>query len=430
MRFGILSQYYPPEVGAPQARLSELADRFVRRGHEVHVLTAMPNYPQGRVHDGYGGLLRREELGGARVVRSYVYPTKRAGMVPRLTSYFSFVGSSMAAGAATLPRLDYLLTESPPLFIGIAGYALSRLKRARWIFNVSDLWPESAVNLGVVRAGPGLRAAEALEAFCYREAWLVSGQSREILGSVERRFPGTHTYHLSNGVDVDRFGGRPGSAEARRELLAGFTDADGGPPPCLAVYAGLHGLAQGLEQLVDAATWLRDGRGAAGGRVLFAFVGDGPEKERLVAIARERRLDNVRFLDAMPRDRMPDVVAAADVALVPLKHHIPGAVPSKIYEAMASARPILLVAEGEPAAIVRDNGAGRVVAPGDGPALVAALAALARDPDARRRLGDAGRRAAEERFNRDTIAERFIAYLEAGERAASSHPAAIPSAPF
>ena len=426
MRFGILSQYYPPEIGAPQARLSELADRFVRRGHEVHVLTAMPNYPQGRVHDGYGGLLRRETRGGARLVRSYIYPTKRAGMVPRLTNYFSFVGSSMVAGAAALPRLDYLLTESPPLFLGIAGYALSRLKRARWIFNVSDLWPESAVNLGVVRPGPSLRAAEALEAFCYRQAWLVSGQSREILASVERRFPGTHTYHLSNGVDVDRFGGRP-SAAVRRELLAGFGDADAAAPPCLAVYAGLHGLAQGLEQLVDAATRLRDANGATGARVLFAFVGDGPEKERLVAVARERRLDNVRFLDAMPRERMPDVVAAADVALVPLKHHIPGAVPSKIYEAMASALPILLVAEGEPAAIVRDTGAGRVVSPGDVPAIAAELAALARDPEARRRMGEAGRRAAEERFNRNTIAERFITYLEEGRRAPASPHAFVAS---
>ena len=205
MKFGILTQYYPPELGAPQARLSDLAQRLARRGHEVSVLTAMPSYPQGKIYPGYGGWRRRETLNGVSVVRTAIYPTQKPNLLPRLTNYFSFVFSACMAGGWWLPRLDYLLTESPPLFLGISGYLLSRWKRARWIFNVSDLWPESAVRLGFLQEGLSLRLSQALEAFCYRKAWLVTGQSRSILADIQERFPGVRTVHFSNGVDTVLF---------------------------------------------------------------------------------------------------------------------------------------------------------------------------------------------------------------------------------
>lgn len=133
MRFGLLTQYYPPELGAPQARLSELAARLVARGHEVVVLTAMPNYPGGEIYPGYGGLVRWEEQTGVRILRSFIYPSQSLGLVKRMASYLSFVSSSLVAGSLLLPRLDFLMTESPPLFLGISGFLLSRLKGARWI---------------------------------------------------------------------------------------------------------------------------------------------------------------------------------------------------------------------------------------------------------------------------------------------------------
>lgn len=175
------------------------------------------------------------------MIRTAIYPTQSVRKVPRLLSYFSFVASSMLLGAFVLPRVDYLLTESPPLFLGISGFVLSRLKEARWIFTVSDLWPEGAVELGIVGDGPALRAARALEAFCYRKAWLVSGQSGGILGDIEERFPTVPTHHLSNGVDPARF--HPGVTSARERLGLG------GENDCVVVYAGLHGVAQGLDQL-------------------------------------------------------------------------------------------------------------------------------------------------------------------------------------
>src|SRR5687768_3641777 len=153
MRMTILTQYYPPEMGAPQGRLSALARELARRGHAATVLTAMPNYPAGRVDPRYGGVFRRERMDGVDVVRAWIHPTLRTAFVPRVASYLSFALSSAAAGAAALPRADYLLVESPPLLLGPTAVALARLKGARLIFNVSDLWPESAVRLGALKPG-------------------------------------------------------------------------------------------------------------------------------------------------------------------------------------------------------------------------------------------------------------------------------------
>jgi glycosyltransferase involved in cell wall biosynthesis len=398
LRIAILTQYYPPEIGAPQARLSHLAGEFARRGHDVTVLTAMPNYPRGRVYPGYGGLLRRERQDGVTVIRSWIFPTQSVGRVRRLLNYFSFVASALVAGVWTLGRLDYLLTESPPLFLGMTGYLLARKTGARWIFNVSDLWPESAVRLGVIGQGWSLRAAEALEAFCYRKAWLVTGQSRGILQDISRRFPSVALYHLSNGVDTTAFDPGLRSPETRRRFLDGADDA----ASCLAIYAGLHGIAQGLDQILDAAALVKSER------LRIVFVGDGPEKARLA----QRGGRGVQFVDPLGHAEMPALMASADVALVPLKITLPGAVPSKLYEAMGSGAPVLLVADGEAAAIVREARAGMVVEPGDVAGLAEALEKFAEDPGLRRGMGAAGRSTAIAQFDRNAIAERFIGHLE------------------
>ncbi len=398
LRFGILTQYYPPEIGAPQARLSALARRFVERGHEVHVLTAMPNYPTGRIYPGYGGVVRRETLDGIQVLRTYIYPTKSVRTARRLSNYFSFVFSSAVAGAALLPDLDYLMTESPPLFLGITGYVLSRLKRVKWIFNVSDLWPESAVRLGAVGNGRTLRLAYDLEAFCYRKAWLVTGQSREILENIRERFPKVSTYHLPNGVDTDMF-----TPARRDENMHQRLVGDGA---CLAMYVGLHGVAQGLKQVLEAATQVQDIEG-----LRVVLVGDGPEKEELIETSRRLGLRNLRFENPVPAAEVPSLLASADIALVPLKTHLPGAVPSKLYEAMASGRPVLLAANGEAATIVRESGAGRVTEPGDSGAMASVLRELYDNAQGREEMGHNGRRATVERFDQRAVANRFIDYL-------------------
>jgi glycosyltransferase involved in cell wall biosynthesis len=415
MRLTILTQYYPPEVGAPQARLAELAAHFSTRGHEVSVLTAMPSYPGGRVHDGYGGLWRRELRDGVQVMRSYAYPTQSVALLPRLTSYFSFVSSSAVFGTAHLRSADFLLVESPPLFLGLSGIWLSRVTRSRLIFNVSDLWPETAVRLGVVREG-GLshRLASRLERYCYSQAWLVSGQSADIVSHIGDRFPHCRTYHLSNGVDSRRFAPHRRTPEARALL--------GGEHGCVALYAGLHGVAQGLDQVLDAAMRLQDVPG-----LRFVFCGDGPERAALRRRSAELGLANVSFLDPQPRDVMPALVASADIFVVPLRNHIPGAVPSKIYEAMASGVAIVLAASGEAADIVAGNEVGLAVPPGDVGALASAVRRLAGSPELRSTLCAHGRRAAEARFDRSTIGDRFAGLLEA-ELAGRAMPSRLSAA--
>jgi len=402
VKLAILTQYYPPEVGAPQSRLSTLARELARRGHQVTVLTAMPNYPTGRIREGYGGTFIREQRDGVTILRTFIWPTQKTDFPRRLASYFSFVLSAAVFGSVRLDAPDYLLVESPPLFLGLTGVLLSRLKRARMVFNVSDLWPETAVRLGLLRdAGAAYGLSSWLEGFCYRHAWLITGQSREIVSNIVARFPRCRTLHWSNGVDCEAFGPDKATPESRQLI--------GRNGNCVALYAGLHGLAQGLEVLVDAAASLPSSAG-----VEMILMGDGPKKTTVVDRVSERSVDRVCFLASRPHVEMPAILAAADVLLVPLASYIPGAVPSKLYEAMASGRPVVLMADGEAGRIVRRHDAGIVVAPGDVAGLGNALQALSSNADLRGRLGANGRAAAVQFFDRGAIAAQFIDSLEEG----------------
>ena len=404
MKIAFLTQYYPPEIGAPQGRLSALAAAFRKEGHSVTVLTAMPNYPSGRIHSGYRGLLQREERDGVHVTRTFIYPTQRANFIHRMSSYFSFVASSALLGTLYLERPDYLIVESPPLVLGLTGMWLSLIKRCNMIFNVSDLWPESAVRLGVLREGGITHSLSTrLERWCYRHAKLVTGQSRAIVADIEARYPWCRTYHLSNGVDAGKFHPERRTEEARATL--------GPPEACVAFYAGLHGLAQGLDRVLSAAALVKDTP------LRFVLMGDGPTKAELQRKAHADEVQNVTFMDSRPAQEVPPLLAAADIVIVPLVTHIPGATPSKLYEGMASGRPVILVAKGEPAQIVREADAGLVVEPGDTAGLADALRTLANDPALRERLGANGRRTAEREFNQPEIAARFVSFLQAEHEA-------------
>lgn len=380
--------------------MSELAQGLTQKGFQVTVLTAMPNYPKGKIYAGYWGLLKIEQQDKVKVVRTIIFPTQKASLVPRLLNYFSFVFSSLFIGIWFTGRADYILTESPPLFLGISGYLISRLKRARWIFNVSDLWPESAVRLGAVSDGLALKMSEKLEAFCYRKAWLVSGQSKSILQNIEERFPKVRTYHLSNGVDKDLFSPVLQNDELRKQLAP--------EKEVILFYGGLHGLAQGLEQILFAAEKINQ---TMNKRVQFVFVGDGPQKQELIELASSLNLRNIKFLDPVEKKAMPALVALADICLIPLKIYLPGAVPSKLYEAMASEKPVILIAEGEAAEIVSSAVAGVVVHPGDIDGLANAIVRLIDNPDEAKAMGKAGRKAVELYYDRRNIVDGFAEFL-------------------
>jgi colanic acid biosynthesis glycosyl transferase WcaI len=400
MRIAIHTQYYPPEMGAPQARLSSLALWLAGRGHEVFILTAMPSYPEGKIHPGYGGLFRREKKDGLTILRSAIYPSKSTRLLPRLVNYLSFLFSSLAAGLLFLPRVDFLLTETPPSFLGLAGWVLARLKGARWIMNVSDLWLESVKDFGLLRErGLVYRLLRRMGRFLYRRASLVTGQSKEILEEIRRQSPGARLHHLSNGADSQSFHPGNKSAEVRRRYLK---DGEVG-----FVYAGLHGFFQGLDQILQAAGRLN------GDPVRFLFFGEGAEKKKLRETARRLNLMNVDFYPPVAHQDVPSILASMDAAVVSLRGSIRGSVPSKIYEAMASKIPILLVADGEAEEIVTGAKAGLAVAPGDEEGLAGAIRAMAGNTGDRRRMGEQGRQAAERFYDRSRIAEKFESSLYA-----------------
>jgi glycosyltransferase involved in cell wall biosynthesis len=406
MKIAILTQYYPPEIGAPQTRLSELAKHLAGCGHEVTVLTAMPNYPGGRIHPGYGGLVRKESPSVIHVIRTFIYPAQSARIVPRMLNYFSFVASAMFFGSVLLKAPDFLMVESPPLFLGIAGLWLSWWKDAKLIFNVSDLWPDSVVELGVVKKdGILARIAYWLEKICYQRSWLITGQSKSIVENIRTRFPGRPVYHLSNGVDTTSFAPKRNTETARAVL--------GSEEQFVITYAGLHGHAQGLSQVLEAAHIL-----ASDDRFRFVLIGDGPEKQRLQKRANEMNLANIRFLGSRPHAEIPEILAAADAILIPLVGQITGAVPSKIYEAMASGRPLIVIASGEPAEMVSEYRFGLTVAPNNIAGLVEALRILREDCQLAKTFGENGRKAAVKHFDRKGILEQFTAFLTTHEKAA------------
>jgi len=406
MQFVLHTQYYPPEMGAPQARLSDLAHRLKLLGHEVQVLTAMPNYPHGRIFAGYPGGYQKEVRDGILVRRAMIVPSNRSSLLPRLISYLSFCLSSLLVGVLRIDQPDIIITESPPLFLAITGWLLAKIKGARFIMNVSDLWPDSAKHIGMLEEGSlTYRIMRGMAHFAYRRAWLVTGQSREIIEAITLQVPEAKTYHLSNGVDPEKFSPQLRNAEIRKRYLQ---DGELGW-----VYAGLHGLFQGLEQILFLAEHMRDQK------VRFLFFGDGPEKDRLIKTSLERRLEKVDFYPALPHREMPAILASMDVAVIPLKSKIVGAVPSKIYEAMASGIPILLLAEGEARDIIEKSNAGLVASPGDFTSLSQAADRLVADAGLRQTLGRAGREAAIHTYNRVEIAQQYAAELQ--RRFGSAH---------
>jgi colanic acid biosynthesis glycosyl transferase WcaI len=392
MHIIIYSQYYPPEVGAPQTRLHELAMGLMKRGIQVTVLTAMPNYPLGYIYSGYGGWSKVEEIDGIRVIRTAIFPTQSTAKLPRLLSYFSFIFSSLLFGSWRIEQADFVLTESPPLFLGVAGLLLNRWKGARWIFNISDLWPESVVELGILsQTSFGYKISKVLERFLYKKSWLVTGQSRTILDYLHEHFPDVRTCHLPNGVDTKFF--RADETVSKRERFH-------------FIYAGLHGLAQGLDQALLALQKLPANSG-----INLTFVGDGPEKKHLIQMAGELKLDRAFFLESVPKKKMPEILNSADVILVPLKMQLTGAVPSKLYEAMAMGKPIILIAASEAASIVNDANCGIVVQPGDVEGLRSAMMDLKSNPEKCMQMGLNGRRAAVRKYDRADIVNQFAEFL-------------------
>jgi len=395
MRILFLTQYYPPEVGAPQNRFSELAVRFSREGHHVEVLTAMPNYPFMKVFEGYRGKwYLQEEVEGVPIHRAWIFARKSPSIFLRLLTYFSFVFSSFWIGWTRLKQVDLIICESPPLFLGITACLLKRCKRAKLLFNVSDLWPESAEQLGLVQNRLFLRISKWLEEFLYRKSDLISGQTQGIIQNISSRYPDKPYFWLKNGVDLSFYNIDQIPSGWRKEM--GFL-----PDDFIAFYGGILGYAQGLEVILLAAKSFQHDPG-----VKFVIAGDGPLKDELMEQAAEMDLQNVIFKAAYPKSKMPEVIKGVDVSIIPLRKLdlFKGAIPSKIFENLAMKKPVLLGLEGEAKALFVDEGkCGIAFTPEDAASLAAAIQKIRSDKALYNELSENAYIYVSENFNRDMI---------------------------
>lgn len=406
MRILYVSQYFPPETAAPAVRVHEFSREWVRLGHQVTVLTAFPQHPTGMKAPGDRWVLtRRESLDGIEVQRTYVYATPNRGVVRRMMSYASFMVSAALLGTPRVRscRPDVVIATSPQLLCAVAGYHVARSLRVPFVFEVRDLWPESVAAVGAMGDGPVLRGLKSLARLLYRKCDRIvtvgEGYAREIhkLYGV----PSGKMAVVTNGIDTELFVPDDKENDIRREF--GWDDR------FVVLYIGTHGMAHGLHRVLEAAKALAPDKG-----MLFAFVGEGAEKDRLKRLAEGWRLPNVTFIDQQPRSRVPGFYAACDLGLVTLRDAplFRGVLPSKILEFLAMERPVLLSVDGEAKKLVERAGGGEFVPPEDVPAMVAAVRRLARDRSKLVAMGREGRRHVVEHYDRRDLAAKYLGLLE------------------
>ena len=409
MRILVVTHYFPPEIGAPQARLSELARSWTEAGDEVTVLTGMPNHPTGVVPPQYRRRLRCEErVDGYRVVRTWLYATPNEGVAKKTVGHLTFMVSSVLLGARRSGPADVVVVSSPTFFSNFSAWTLARLKRARFVVEVRDLWPAIFVELGVLTNRWLIKALETLELAVYRAADLVVVVSEGFRTDLLRRGVPTEKVHtVRNGVDLERFQpGRPARAATRARLGAQ-------PGHVLVLYLGAHGISHGLTSVAEAAAKL------SGEPIHVAFVGEGSAKPELEQRVAELGLANVSLLPGVPRDEVPDLLTAADICLVPLRD-VPlfsTFIPSKMFEYLAAGKAVLGAVRGEAAEILREAGA-LVVEPEDVEAIADGLLQLARNPERRRTMGQQGREYVSRLFDRRRLAEGYRELLVGIARAA------------
>jgi glycosyltransferase involved in cell wall biosynthesis len=405
MRILFLTHYFSPEVNAPATRTHEHCREWVAAGHEVHVVTGIPSHPAGRPFPAYRrGWHQHEVLDGIHVHRVWTYLAANRGTVRRSINYLSFAISG-AWRAWRLGRADVVVGTSPQFFCAVAAWIVARLRDVPWVFELRDLWPASLPAVGAVQdRSLAIRVLERLELRLYRDASAVACLTRGFMRSlVDRGTDEAKLYFVPNGI-LPEFWSSGDRAVGRRELGVAAHDV-------LVSYVGTTGMAHGLATVLDVLPRLRERRPDV--RVLI--VGDGAELERLRAIAAARHLTNVQFTGLVPRSSIPSLLAASDIMLVTLRPSevFKTVLPSKMFEAMAAARPIVLGVDGDARDLLLEAGAGIAVPPGDAAALVDAVCRLAGDPELRAAMGASGMTYVCREYSRRVWAARYLALLEA-----------------
>lgn len=403
MKILFLSHYFPPEINAPASRTFEHCREWVKAGHEVTVVTCAPNHPRGKVYEGYHNrLFQREQREGIEVIRLWTYLSANEGFVLRTLNYVSFMLACILV-LPWLPKTDVVITTSPQFFNGLAGYFVSRAKRAPWVLEIRDLWPESILAVGAIRNELLIKVLRWLEHFAYRKADRIVPVTDAFAAYMRHSgIPSEKIVVIKNGVELGLFR-RDTSGEAMRAKhgLEGKT---------VAAYFGTHGMAHHLETVLEAAQIV-----AGDPRIVFVLIGDGAERARLFDLKDQMGLSNVLMIDQQPKEAMPALWAMADISLVLLRKTdlFKTVIPSKIFEAMGMATPIVLGVEGESRELVQAAGAGLIIEPESAEELAAAVRRLADNPDEAKALGQQGYDYVCANFDRRVLAARYIDVLRA-----------------
>lgn len=403
MRLLAVVPHFEPDVAPTGSVATRLVEELAARGHEIEVVTSLPWYREHRIEPGYDGfLVRHEDEPWGRVTRVHPFPAPdKTNLVRRALSYAGFSSLATLAGARTGPA-DVVLAMSPPLTLGLTGRVLARRKRAPFVFNVQDVHPDIAIELGMMTDARVIWAARRLERWCYDHADAVTVLSDDLQANVAGKTDYAERVHvIPNFVDTDRI--TPAEPENSYRAEFGLTGKT------VVMYAGNVGLSQSLDIVLEAAGALE-----YDDSVVFVINGQGARRKELERAA--RGLANVVFVDMQPAARLPDVLAAGDVHLVPLRRGLASSsVPSKTYSILAAGRPLVASVDrgSEVERIIERSGAGIAVPPDDAEALTKALRALLDAPEERARMGAAGREFVETWVSPAAVAQAYESLFEA-----------------
>lgn len=398
------SHYFPPEGNAPATRTYEHCRRWVELGHKVTVITCAPNVPSGIVYEGYENRpYQREIVDGIEVLRVWTYIAANKGTLKRILNYVSYTLTSVLA-SVPIQQPDIIIATSPQFFCGWSGVLANLWRGVPFVLEIRDIWPDSITAVGAMEESPLLKAIYVLEKWMYESAWHIvtvgNGYRRELL---KKGVPDEKMTVITNGVYPERYKPRAPNLDFKASL--GINE------PFVCSYVGTIGMACGLNVVLEAAQALQQqGRED----IALVLVGDGAQRQELEERTKQLQLKHVYFTGRLDKARMPDVLSISDVSLVHLRKTdlFQTVLPSKIFEAAAMERPIILGVEGDSADIIKAADAGICIEPENATELTEALLTLKDQPETRQQLGENGRQYVEQHFDRRHLADTYLSLLE------------------
>jgi glycosyltransferase involved in cell wall biosynthesis len=389
MKIGYITQYYPPEIGAASTRARELVAGLKAKGHDLYVICETPNYSLCKENGKFNNkLIQIKKNSNIHIIRTYVTITNRKSFFKRMINYLSFMISSINS-ILYLPKLDIIIASSPPLTVGVSGFIISKLKCTKFILDIRDLWPDSIIALGEMNESSLIRILRYLEVILYKKSNLITIAVHGFRNHLRKyEINDNKIFDLPNGTNTELF---------KNEITYDFRGKNNLNGQFIVLYSGNHGLAQGLNVILDAAKLTQENK-----EIIYVFIGDGVDKIKLMDRSNELQLTNVRFLENQIQLNMPSIISSSDIGLVPLKKNriFLNALPSKMFEYMSCEIPIIALIEGEAKELIDNSKAGLYVEPENAIELVKAIMILYKSKKLRQKLGHNGRKFVVKHFKR------------------------------